>query len=501
MQTLDCLWATIRQEVTRLIADEEQQLASIRERLTWLTGSMHHEWNCAMPQVDAHDRTVQAPGLQDDTGINDNCNSGPCYAGSKQKTTSVPLTSHVATSNVDSMVPSAQLNNVSRQMTVSIHALGSIAGSTTFLGTSGGTTSSSSSVDTSTTTFADLMSRATPCQDEDPHALRRHRNVDGMADAMIEQNNSSEIFKPFDHRPPDEQLVRYRELRVPTGGIQQSLVESRGIECCSASNTIRLRRVRQPSLPAETLQEHNPKHRVTKLSGEPKSKRIKSARSPEKRTQYLLQEMSRIDQNVSDPKAIHQHFLDRCPNVDEDIANSLVRLFYSIASPQALEHLREACMLARVEGEITIPQKTDAAAQTINALNALNTATMVHSILRRFHLVRLHEHRAAYEMQYQTSKPAIRRTRRVGCAKAQKSAASLAMADLMTEAYPHLVNPHRIRDAHGTEYGKRYSTLKYMLAAGRNWSLLQQTFSAGILALVPTGGEAGMQNSEYVCPE
>jgi len=57
----------------------------------------------------------------------------------------------------------------------------------------------------------------------------------------------------------------------------------------------------------------------------------------------------------------------------------------------------------------------------------------------------------------------------------------------MTEAYPHLEKPPRIGDAVGTEYGKKYSTLRHMLAAGRNWNVLQQAFSLGILALVPPG--------------
>jgi hypothetical protein len=66
----------------------------------------------------------------------------------------------------------------------------------------------------------------------------------------------------------------------------------------------------------------------------------------------------------------------------------------------------------------------------------------------------------------------------------------------MSEAYPHLEKPPRVKDAVGTEYGKRYSTLKHMLAAGRNWHALQHAFPVGILALIPTGSESGIQNSE-----
>jgi hypothetical protein len=94
-------------------------------------------------------------------------------------------------------------------------------------------------------------------------------------------------------------------------------------------------------------------------------------------------------------------------------------------------------------------------------------------------------------------KPAQRQTRKSGLSKARcAKSSSLALADLMAEAYPHLEKPVRVQDAVGTEYGKRYSTLNHMLAAGRNWHVLQQAFPIGILALVPTGSERGIHNSE-----
>lgn len=68
----------------------------------------------------------------------------------------------------------------------------------------------------------------------------------------------------------------------------------------------------------------------------------------------------------------------------------------------------------------------------------------------------------------------------------------------MAEAYPQLDRPARMRDAASTEYSKRHSSLKHMLVAGRNWHAMQQTFPPGILALVPTGRDFGIRNSEYV---
>lgn len=48
------------------------------------------------------------------------------------------------------------------------------------------------------------------------------------------------------------------------------------------------------------------------------------------------------------------------------------------------------------------------------------------------------------------------------------------------------------------EYQKNLKALKSKLGSGRNWHLLKQRFSAGILALVPVDGNYNIQNYEYV---
>jgi len=79
---------------------------------------------------------------------------------------------------------------------------------------------------------------------------------------------------------------------------------------------------------------------------------MKIKNSPAKRIQDLLREVGTIDQNISELKELYQQFLDRCNTADEDIARSLLRLFYMIASPQAFDQLREACVLVKVEGDV-----------------------------------------------------------------------------------------------------------------------------------------------------
>ena len=68
---------------------------------------------------------------------------------------------------------------------------------------------------------------------------------------------------------------------------------------------------------------------------------------------------------------------------------------------------------------------------------------------------------------------------------------SLALGDLMRDAYPEL------NQTQPDAYKKKLSSLKVRLRDGRNWHKMQELVP-GILALVPTGEEYHIQNHEYV---
>jgi hypothetical protein len=110
--------------------------------------------------------------------------------------------------------------------------------------------------------------------------------------------------------------------------------------------------------------------------------------------------MDDADQDIIQPREIYQQLLHQCSSTTEDVALFLVRLFYAIASPLALSQLKDACTLVKKENENIVPQRTDTAAQTIKALNAVDTAATIHSLLRRVHLVRLLALRTEKEKQY-----------------------------------------------------------------------------------------------------
>lgn len=79
-----------------------------------------------------------------------------------------------------------------------------------------------------------------------------------------------------------------------------------------------------------------------------------------------------------------------------------------------------------------------------------------------------------------------------------KSAASLALKDLMVEAYPTLKPPKQSGGKMHDANSKKLKALKNRLSTGRNWCLMQQRFPSGILALIPTDGEFEIKNSEWV---
>lgn len=73
-----------------------------------------------------------------------------------------------------------------------------------------------------------------------------------------------------------------------------------------------------------------------------------------------------------------------------------------------------------------------------------------------------------------------------------KSAALLALDDMMSQAYPE-IHQNR-RELSEAEYSTKLLALRNRPNAGRNWYLMRQRFPIGILALVPTGEEYKIQN-------
>jgi hypothetical protein len=171
----------------------------------------------------------------------------------------------------------------------------------------------------------------------------------------------------------------------------------------------------------------------------------------------------------------------------------LTRLFFAIASPDTFYQLRDACISIRENGTSTILQPTNSVAQTIQALDNLEIAVSTNSILRRYHLTRLVDHRNERE-SYQRPERAVRIVK--DSSDGYGRASSLALADLMAQAYLKLKSLPRSRGKSEDKYQRKLKSLKNRISSGRNWYLLQQKFTPGILALVHTGKDNKIYNSE-----
>jgi len=221
-------------------------------------------------------------------------------------------------------------------------------------------------------------------------------------------------------------------------------------------------------------------------------------------------QLGRIPKHIIQPKVLYTSWT-KDKNVDVKHSPLLTRLFFSIASPAAFADLRDACFVARQKGETRRPQSTNTVSETIQALDKLDSTSFADTIERRYHYVQLVTKRNELEDHYKNQEPRQKTRRSLklldntaitdGVAKSYEGfgrASSLALADLMAEAYPDLTPPLRHRTATGTQYERRYRSLKSRLGAGRNWHLMKERFSSGILPLVPVGEEYEIQNYEYV---
>jgi hypothetical protein len=126
----------------------------------------------------------------------------------------------------------------------------------------------------------------------------------------------------------------------------------------------------------------------------------------------------------------------------------------------------------------------------------------VSPILRRYHLVQLVKRRdEIYDeivgLVAQSWSLAPRRGLRKHTAAGEmagtKLADKLALERLMSEACPECGQAMTKKNA---QHDKNFTLLQNQLSNGQNWNVLQKMFGVGILALVPTGSDAGFSNTE-----
>ena len=211
----------------------------------------------------------------------------------------------------------------------------------------------------------------------------------------------------------------------------------------------------------------------------------------------FLKELSPIPKESKQPQEVYQIFSSRCRDKSYDTISLLTRLFFAVASPTAIYQLRDACTASRRDEMRGAPRPTTDVLQTLQALDQLDIHVSTASILRRYHLTYLAACRHEKEEHIQNGKRRVPRQLKYGVSMTQTQRviarngndSSSALAAMMKEAYPSLVK-------RTDEYQKKCNTLVQRVQRGRNWYRLQRRLSPEILALVPTGGELDIYNTE-----
>ena len=169
----------------------------------------------------------------------------------------------------------------------------------------------------------------------------------------------------------------------------------------------------------------------------------------------------------------------------------LTRLFYAIAGPDAVCQLRDACLAIREEQRIALPSLPDTVADVVRSLDALDTSLFASSILRRYHLLRLVQHRQAL---LQTIQARSHKGISLDDSPFNRDE-SQVLTELLAAAHPDLERPRRLDQASGC-YRKLRERMKARLKHGQNWHALSERFGPAVLALVPTGEDVQFTSTE-----
>lgn len=209
-----------------------------------------------------------------------------------------------------------------------------------------------------------------------------------------------------------------------------------------------------------------------------------------------------VPERLIQPPRVMQLVEEMLGDSHKGSAIALAKFFFAIASPFALERLRQACLSVRDSQRGGLFSEEVGLRQSVQALDCIDMQEHVSPILRRYHLVQLVKYRDEMQSQIMENaahtqpslmKYGLRKQTTTKELAGTKRAAGLTLERLTCEAYPE----HRLEAGRKTaQYTKHLKLLQNRLYAGHNWNVLQAKFGIGILALVPAGADAGFSNTE-----
>jgi len=196
---------------------------------------------------------------------------------------------------------------------------------------------------------------------------------------------------------------------------------------------------------------------------------------------------------------VYQFLSLRTQGESEDSLAFLTKLFFAIASPDALCQLRDALAVVREQSFSALPRSSDTIAETVQALDRLDISAATNALLRRYHLLRLCDRRAELRTSYEKLGSERSFGDRINGQKHRSRRSSSRILDhLMNEAHPDLLCLGDEGREEKDDFTQKRKSLQNRLECGGNWHAMRQKFSSGMLALVPTGGRFNIQNQRRV---
>lgn len=318
-----------------------------------------------------------------------------------------------------------------------------------------------------------------PTNDEVLHRLAQNKQI-----------NQQSIASQDDHDSPE------------CGG--QSLDQSR--------NTFRQGAEAQPTC-------RSAKNKRRAKGGNPVSKRTKLSssksylsrdRAAEKQSQALdptrvpglsLADIPTLPQGTIQPHTVYAMLQKHCPKSAHEDILFLTKLFFSLGSPSAVVHLKNAVLMMRRQ---TASQTQEDRSQTAHISHYLDQVELCAPLIRRYGLIHLRQRRGELEMWHQNQNGTRRSSRKRKQVKDGQSGlvqndedvdltttkvGVAALNDLVLECYPYLHLPvAESPDPQDDEFWQKKAQTQYRLGAARKYALLQNAISTGAVAMIPLEG-------------
>lgn len=208
----------------------------------------------------------------------------------------------------------------------------------------------------------------------------------------------------------------------------------------------------------------------------------------------------RITPSTSSDVGIRDAFVKKLRKKDHGLINDLTNLCLATASLDSFCQLKDVLAATRGINSSTLATGSSNMAETLRMLDKLEESQQLSLFLRRIYLLKLWRLRKVTSARLENDRERRPEEGQPTVPPVGKVESNV-LDHLMKEAYPHIdrrpEDAGKIRDWR-KQYESKRKSLQNRFQAAKRWNSLTETFSPGILALIPSGGQYCIQNQKYV---